>query len=177
MAVTVVVDMQSGFGSSKGCLDGTLQLLEKSMQRKSTIVVVELNPREFGPTLEPITSLVKGYKKLLTTTKVGNDGSREVQKVLTDYGKAKLDVIRMCGVNAEYCVKATTVGLAEWYRESKIILHYEATCSHSGEMHATLDEALQDGFSWFKHTIPQNLLLSKNDRIINFNKQNKKKAA
>jgi len=168
MSVLAVVDMQPGFDASKKCLDGVLALVEKSMRHNIPIVIVELDSESYGATHAPITYLLRGYKKQLYVSKWGNDGSEEIQRALSsnlDY-KLKLDKFRVCGVNANCCVKDTALGLARKYTTSEVIVHHEASCGTSCEIQTDLNTGDWYWFGYNVHKL-ENIYICKGDRLYN----------
>jgi hypothetical protein len=168
MGVLVIVDMQPAYEASNRCMQSVLELTKKSMDHGLTIVVLELSPGYNKPTHTEITDLLKGYEKVLTVTKTSDNGAEEIRAALqsTEVGrKAKLDKFRLCGVNANCCVRATALGLANNYADCEIIVHFEACCGTSLQMQSSFRSS-----DWYWHSQHQyrNLYLSKGGRLYHY---------
>jgi nicotinamidase-related amidase len=165
MAILAVVDMQPGFHAAQHCLPNVIDLVKKAVVRKIPIVIIELSPSFNKPTYPEIIELVKDYPLLVQTNKNGDDGSKEIKSALeSSLVDAKLDKIRVCGVNSNACVRATALGLADIYKRSQVILHYEACCGTSGTMHNDLTNSDWD---WFRYRTEENLLICKSGLLYN----------
>ena len=166
MSILAVVDMQPGYSASKACLANVIELVAKSMRHSLPILVIELNPESCKETYPEITDLLKGYRKYSKITKISDDGSLEFKDFIESDPlgqKVNLDKIRVCGVNANCCVRATALGLDKKYEQSKIIVHYEACCGTSGNMNQSFRD---NDWHWFVRSNDQkNLFICKEGRI------------
>jgi nicotinamidase-related amidase len=111
MSTLIIIDMQPGFYYSHEVLDQVIKETKKTIQSKHAIINVEFKPRRYGHTLTSLLNLLTGYKNYVSCVKKEEDGSREIyDKIVSrDIYYKKL---RVCGVNSDYCVKDTTIGLA-----------------------------------------------------------------
>jgi len=111
-----VVDMQTDFKTSQydPLIGNVKAAIEKAIQKDQPILFLEFEG--FGPTDSRLTELVKGYKKAYFATKYSDDGSRQV-KALADQLDSKPTKVKVCGVNASYCVLATVEGILESMKE------------------------------------------------------------
>lgn len=113
MSTLVIIDMQPEFttASNPSVIAGVVHQIRLAKNRKAGIVIVEYN--DSGDTLEPIVNAIGEYVRKTTVIKKGDDGSREVMRAIHRKGFDNSKV-RLCGVNAGYCVRDTAVGLLEW---------------------------------------------------------------
>lgn len=109
-----VIDMQAGFSSSDDALNGCIRLVKNAVNKKMPIIFVEYEG--YGPTLSTLTNIAKETKPMFCQ-KQTDDGAREIVMALEEVGYNYRDYkIRVCGVNACYCVKDTYEQLKSYYR-------------------------------------------------------------
>ena len=115
----VVVDMQPFFkaASYPEVVVGVTQEILAARSLRRPVIFLEYIGCE--PTHYSLTGLLKGYALKARTRKDQDDGYREVESVLRRRGFGN-DVFRVCGVNANYCVRSTAEGLAISFQSSKI---------------------------------------------------------
>jgi len=123
--VLVVVDVQPGFDTAKDVIDPVCKLVIKAIADGMPIVILEFDPTRFDDTYTQVTDLCKGYNKTLVVTKDMDDGSEEVISALRNAGY-KYPRILLCGVNFEFCVFATAVGLANGLEDTTVVVDTEA---------------------------------------------------
>ena len=104
--VLCIVDMQPYFKTHKKCLDEVIHQVKLAKRRKAPIVILEY--KKCGPTHERILDELKGVKKVIIKQKEDDDGSREFLNAVKNI---KYKKVRICGVNACYCVYETALGI------------------------------------------------------------------
>lgn len=114
-AVTlVIVDMQPPFLAR--CKDSQLipsvvAQVKLAIARNWAIVLVEVKPQTYGPTVRPILSLLEGkYQRFVRVIKEGDDGSAEALTACATYGYPQ-DRFRVVGVLINACIASTAWGL------------------------------------------------------------------
>jgi len=110
----VVIDMQPYFPATKKALRPVISEVKRAMKHEVPILLVELHNGydDFGITHGSITRAVEGYPYVQLVHKAYNDGSAEVKEALDEqWGLGKETALEVCGVNTEFCVKATVKGL------------------------------------------------------------------
>jgi nicotinamidase-related amidase len=119
MYTLVVVDMQPHFNAANGrrIIKNCKRELNKAMSVHAAIVFVEY----FGsfPTVKELTNVTKHYHRVYTTYKHVDDGSEQVEQLISDWHLAAKKV-RVCGVNTDCCVWATVNGLTSRLPRSTI---------------------------------------------------------
>lgn len=115
----VVVDMQPQFQTSQKpeTLTHVKSLLEKAIQDKAAIIFLEFEG--WGPTNSMLKATVEGYNNVHFQSKDQNDGSNEVVKLIEDNDLSH-ELIRVCGVNTNYCVRETVVGLLDKFNDCPV---------------------------------------------------------
>jgi nicotinamidase-related amidase len=111
----VVVDMQSGFDTSFGALNGCIREVQQAVIDKAGIIFLEYHGfygDAYGFTLPQLKALVDGYSRAYYVPKGADDGSIEVVEAIEKYRMSKLH-IKVCGVNTDACVLATVQGLIQ----------------------------------------------------------------
>ena len=110
----IVVDMQDYFYASRGkrVRKACIREIKQAMQDQATILYVEYSPENYGPTIPQLTNITNKakYKKVYHVSKYDNDGGQEVVDFLTKKHLPKMN-LRVCGVNTNYCVRATVSGI------------------------------------------------------------------
>lgn len=113
----VVVDMQPEFESSYDCLHGVTDAIRYAINRREAVLLLEYEGS--GPTFKEITRLLKNYPKCAVVEKDNDDGGAEAFAGLKEIN-ADLTDIKVCGVNACYCVASTAETLAKLLPYSNI---------------------------------------------------------
>jgi hypothetical protein len=116
----VIIDMQPQFGAANcpRTLEACKREIRHAMQECNGIVYVKYEGH--GQIHRELTDLTLLYSHKVTVTKKLNDGSKQVVKYLSQRGFAK-EHIRICGVNAQWCVAVTTKGLKSLLPHSRLI--------------------------------------------------------
>lgn len=105
----VVVDMQMSFSSSYQCLHGVMEAIAYSKKNSEAILLLEYE--EEGETNPNILYSLRDYPKYAIVEKSQDDGGFEAYASLCELN-ADLTDIKICGVNACYCVASTARTLA-----------------------------------------------------------------
>lgn len=121
MPTLVVIDMQTGFGSAnhRPTIDAVIEEIQSAIRNKWAIVLVEYVG--FGTTLPEILKEAKKSPMLTRVDKENDDGAWEVFKTVTDWGYDYW-TLRICGVNANMCVRDTVTGLVKLLPETNIAI-------------------------------------------------------
>lgn len=115
----VVVDMQPGFAAAKYPLieNNCLREIKKAINDCADIVFLEYT--HHGKTLPGLKLAVKGYHHAKFVAKTRDDGSAEVQNVVTE-NSFMISRFRVVGINTDWCVRATVEGLRNRFPNSSI---------------------------------------------------------
>lgn len=126
MYTLVVVDMQPAFRSSQNqeTLDRVNELIQQAIKDDAPIVFLEFGGYE--KTDSRLLASVEGYKQAHFQVKYENDGSFHVKKTI-DAHDLPTGTIRVCGVNTNYCVRETVLGLIEKNLTKKIEVSKKGT--------------------------------------------------
>jgi CMP-2-keto-3-deoxyoctulosonic acid synthetase len=116
-----IVDMQPMFQASQepNTISGVLGLIAKAMKAGAGIVVLEF--QGCGETDPRIIQALRGYHRVLITTKSCDDGSSEFLEVCEQRGFYTGRVV-VCGVNTDACVQATVFGIKRRLPQSKVVV-------------------------------------------------------
>jgi nicotinamidase-related amidase len=129
-----VIDMQDYFAAAhrNGVRKACIREIKKAMRNNAAILFVEYN--NYGPTIELLTNLTKSakYKKTYHVIKYCDGGGYEVTEFIKKNHLPKLN-IRVCGVNTDYCVLATVLGINRRWQDTKI--HVVADACDSTDSH------------------------------------------
>ena len=133
----IVVDMQEDFEASNepAVVAGVCNQIFLAKQRRSGIVFLEYAGSE--RTHPGLLELVKGYPFVARAWKSNDDGSMEALREIRKRGFNE-SRLRVCGVNACYCVKDTAYGLLG--RSNAIVEIAAGACS------CTCSDNCWDGF-------------------------------
>lgn len=114
MKPLVIVDMQSGFGTSHNphTIAGVIHEIKLTKRRKSPVFLLEWE--DYGSTHQPIIKALEGiyYKTLI---KQSNSGAHHLFQEWENgeyVWKRQPDKVVVCGVNASFCVYDTATDLA-----------------------------------------------------------------
>lgn len=105
----VIIDMQYDFKTAH--CSRTVKSCEREIKsaivEKQPIIFVELSG--FGSTINQLTNLVRDYDLYSFVKKCGDNGAREV---LAEIHSKKWPIdMRVCGINANFCVQDTVLSL------------------------------------------------------------------
>jgi nicotinamidase-related amidase len=134
MYTLVVVDMQPGFNAAnrERVRQNVRREIKKAVQEGADIVFLEYvsHGRTFPELLVPVEKIQ--YKRFKVSPKMSDDGSKEVQQVVANndfmFGR-----FRVVGINTDYCVMATTLGIRTRFPNSYIEVVADACdsdCDH-----------------------------------------------
>lgn len=124
-----IVDVQESFRAAGNVVQSVVHQVKLARRRKAPIIILEYDGHEAS--YEKIYDALKGYDKWTVVQKYEDDGSMEVMQAMDRNPELRSDSIRICGVNACYCVKETAVGLHESGLFKKIELADAAiSCTH-----------------------------------------------
>lgn len=111
--VLCVIDMQpAGFNNANIIIANVLHLIREAILRKAFIVIAQF--KHCGETHPQIISEIADYPHKAYCWHIRNDKSIPI-KTLLDARRIFVRQIKVCGVNTEYCVKATVHGLTKKY--------------------------------------------------------------
>jgi nicotinamidase-related amidase len=112
MYTLVVIDMQPSFEASqeKAVLRNCAARIKQAQKDNAAILLVEYE--EYGKTDYRLRNLLKTYDKTKTVIKCDNDGSVEIKRAIIR-AKFPKDLLRVCGVNTDYCVYESVKGLTK----------------------------------------------------------------
>lgn len=106
----VIIDMQESFlmGEFPNTIKSCRREIRKAIRNNDYIVLVEYDDE--GPTIPILTKELEGYDRCITCHKDQDSAAKSIQMACTRAGYP-LNDIRICGVNASYCVYETVEGL------------------------------------------------------------------
>jgi nicotinamidase-related amidase len=115
----VVVDVQTDFDAANGrhLIANVKREIRQAMKDNAAIIILEYSG--CGQTQESILNLVDGYHRCWTDTKDKDDGSLEVAVFVRKHNLPK-QIIKVCGVNTDCCVRRTVEGLTTRFLKSTI---------------------------------------------------------
>lgn len=119
MYTLVVVDMQPAFRSSQNqaTIDRCNELIQQAIKDEAPIVFLEFEGYE--QTDSRLLAAVEGYNHAHFKSKYENDGSFQVKETI-ELHQYPHETIRVCGVNTNYCVRETVLGLVEMKEDKRI---------------------------------------------------------
>lgn len=130
----VVIDMQVRFidhDMYKDCIQGVVNQVQLAKYRNDHIVIVEYDASQTElvtsstskdwPTTSVVNNLLLEYKKACYVSKKNNDGGVEVLQAMRTRNIPH-DILRVCGVYANWCVRSTVETLAAHLKKSQINL-------------------------------------------------------
>jgi nicotinamidase-related amidase len=139
----VVIDMQPEFDAANKpeTVEACVEEIKRAKEVEAPIIVVEFD--SFGDTHETLQAELDGYNKVHYVLKHQDDGSREVINTIANEDLPS-ETMRVVGVNTDYCVLETVIGLSESGRIGKIQVIEKACNSnhyHNGGINemSTLD--------------------------------------
>ena len=112
MYTLIVIDMQPKFDSSQkeSTIKNCRTLLRQAQKDKAGILLVEYI--DYGETDNRLQNMIRDYSLTKTITKISNDGSVEIRKAIKKYNYPS-KLLKVCGVNTDYCVYESVVGLTK----------------------------------------------------------------
>lgn len=115
----VIIDMQDNFLASRkeSVQKDIAKQIKKAMKDRAGIIFVEY--LGCGKTYSQLVDLSEDYDRSFTVYKDRDDGSKEVLNCLVDK-KLPKSRLRVCGVNTQFCVRSTAVGLRDKLPKSKL---------------------------------------------------------
>lgn len=115
----VLIDMQPRFDAarSRRTIKACQREIRKAMQECNGIVYVQYNKWVIHKELRDLTLL---YSHKAVTSKKQNDGSQQILRTLKRRGFSQTQ-LRICGVNAGFCVYSTVAGLRKLLPEARIV--------------------------------------------------------
>lgn len=111
----VIVDVQPGYTHdcrNRSLLAAVLAEIRDARARGWAIVVLEVEPWQFGETAEPVMYALEGYKRHTVRLKSEDDGSTQVLSACLQFGYSRNN-FRVTGVYIDACVVKTAHSLAE----------------------------------------------------------------
>lgn len=124
----IVIDMQDFFGVSNNMrvTKNCKREIKESIVNNGHILFVEFSG--CGDTLNILTDLCTGYKKVHYVSKWSDDGSSQIANELAAH-KIPAKNIRVIGINTDCCVQSTVTGLHDIFPKSKIEVVADACAS------------------------------------------------
>lgn len=119
MPSLIIIDMQLCFETARDqniiyIIGGEI---EYAKAKNYDIIVVE--SKHQGPTISYLKNLIQDYRQFACATKDQNDGSLVIKNALKN-NRFDNSELYVCGVNIEFCVKDTVIGLIKKFENSKI---------------------------------------------------------
>lgn len=162
----VIIDMQPGFKRSERVIAAVCEEVQKCIQNKGHIVIIETKTRRraFGDTYPAILEACRDYSFVSPRFKAQNGGSFEVLEALRSGSAsgALPSVVRVVGGYAGQCLEQTVVGLSRAVRreesDMRIVIPTKAVYASRGTFwgwghnfkgenslyHVSLDETYYD---------------------------------
>jgi len=115
----VIVDMQPVFKASQNpnTIIAVTHEIMVAKQNNHAIMIVEY--ARSGRTHVGFDELLKGYPHKARISKRDDDGSKEIVKALSRRN-FPMQILRVCGVNADCCVYQTVTGLIEKLNKTQV---------------------------------------------------------
>lgn len=109
MYTLVVIDMQEGFEtcSQPWLIKNILYYIKKAKRDGASIVLVKYGGS--GVLVKDIDRVAREYNKCYTIYKSGDNGAREINRII--WQKGLPETIKICGINTSACVQETIMGL------------------------------------------------------------------
>ncbi len=131
----VIIDMQEPFlahCATPPFIAAVVEQIKLAKTQNWGIVVVEVKPWAYGPTIKPIMELLDGqYDRLKIVQKEGDDGSQQVLEIC-QATKLPDQFFRVTGVLIGACVKSTAWGLSARKQDCFVRVIKEA-CATNGD--------------------------------------------
>lgn len=131
----VIIDMQEPFlahCATPPFIAAVVDQVKLAKTRKWGIVIVEVKPWAYGPTIKAIMELLDGqYDRLKIVQKEGDDGSQQVLEICQTT-KLPDQFFRVTGVLIGACVKSTAWGLSARKQDCFVRVIKEA-CATNGD--------------------------------------------
>ncbi len=142
----VIIDMQEPFlahCATPPFIAAVVEQIKLAKTQNWGIVIVEVKPWAYGPTIKPIMALLDGqYDRLKIVQKEGDDGSQQVLEIC-QATKLPDQFFRVTGVLIGACVKSTAWGLSARKQDCFVRVIKEA-CATNGDT-ASAWGAFQEG--------------------------------
>jgi nicotinamidase-related amidase len=117
----VVIDMQPKFETSHEPVEAVGEMMDFAIRQGSHILIAKY--KRYGKIHDVLRNRLADYTNWTEIVKEWDDGSPEIQKAL---GRQFSGVFHICGVNWQYCVKATATGLRKRYNTNGITVYPHA---------------------------------------------------
>ena len=132
----VIIDMQAPFirhCTNQQFIDAVVNQIKLAILRGWAIVIVEVKPWAYGPTIKPIMELLEGqYDRFKIVQKEGDDGSQPVLEICQSPQNYPDKFFRVTGVLIGACVKSTAWGLCTRKHDCFVRVIKEA-CATNGD--------------------------------------------
>lgn len=132
MSILVVVDMQTGFRTTKSIVPNVEKVIRQAITKRQVIIFLELSNNTWGNIYQELVDAVEHYPLAFMVRKADTDGSLEVWEFLKQL-KYHPELITFCGVNRCACVRQTIVGLRRHGYQHKVVIVKDAcncNCMH-----------------------------------------------
>lgn len=109
-----IIDMQEEFRASSDphTILGVCKEIRKATRYNWHVLLVEYGSTPHKRSLKQIRDLLKGHRRCYRVVKHNDDGSDEMIKAAAKHN-VDISTMRVCGVNADSCVKKTVKGLLD----------------------------------------------------------------
>ncbi|MBP9090514.1 hypothetical protein KBI23_05750 [bacterium] len=143
----VIIDMQAPFirhCTNQQFIAAVVDQVKLAISRGWAIVIVEVKPWAYGPTIKAIMELLEGqYDRYKIVQKEGDDGSQAVLEICQSPQNYPDKFFRVIGVLIGACVKSTAWGLCTRKQDCLVRVIKEA-CATNGDT-ATAWAAFKEG--------------------------------
>lgn len=128
----VIVDMQNYFSASREARVRTYCSKEILKAKYHGYPIIFAEYRHYGKTTATLLNLVKNYSKVYRTIKSKNDGSRGIVQLIHkhNFSSFQRKNFRICGVNTDFCVHDTVLGMRMRLPDANIIVPISACNSN-----------------------------------------------
>lgn len=141
----IVIDMQPYFPSANKdwLIDNICEKIKLFKQNNLPIYVLEY--KNCGKTCQPILNLLDGYSKFYLLKKGRDDGSEPIANHFSNTGEPKK--VYLAGVNVDFCVLRTVVGLKDKYvKKIKLFVYRNCINWARRDKRERLDAYLKDHY-------------------------------
>ncbi|MFA7339809.1 MAG: hypothetical protein WC028_23705 [Candidatus Obscuribacterales bacterium] len=132
----VIIDMQAPFirhCTNQQFIAAVVDQVKLAISRGWAIVIVEVKPWAYGPTIKAIMELLEGhYQRYKIVQKEGDDGSQHVLEICQSPQNYPDRFFRVTGVLIGACVKSTAWGLCTRKHDCFVRVIKEA-CATNGD--------------------------------------------